>query len=108
MIKKYILSIGLNDKQSLKQEIKTQKAISIIKNTIAGAGFGGCSIYGGIGFYTMDNGAEVIEKTLKVEVLNFNNNNNIHQVIQDIGTALNQESIALQVENVDSDLVYIK
>lgn len=107
MIKKYILNIGLNDKATLKQEIPTTDAIDIIKNAVAGAGFGGFTIYGGIGFYTMDNGPEVVEKSLKVEILDFNNGN-INQVIQAIGTALNQESIALQVEeSVDSDLIYI-
>ena len=59
---KHTFSIGLNDKDTLKQKISLSKAIKIISNCV-----GDCTIkQGSIGIYTMGNGRKAIEKSLIV------------------------------------------
>lgn len=71
MIKRHIFYIGLNDKKTYRQEVPTIQAYKIIKGVI-----GDCTITEGKGIYTHANGTQVLETTLIVEVLDFNNNFN--------------------------------
>lgn len=83
MFTKFNLYIGLNDKDSKVQEISTIDAYKII-----GAICGDCTITEGKGLYTHQDG------TL-----------DIVPVINSIKAALNQESVAVIREQVDSRLL---
>lgn len=99
MITKYTLMIGLNDKNSYRQEISTVDAYKIIQNLV-----GDCTIQEGRGVYTHANGVQVLETTLIVSVLDFAGNWDVATVCATLKTALNQESIACVCEKIDSKL----
>lgn len=94
---KHTLFIGLNDKDSLKQEIQTDKACDIIHDVV-----GDCSIQEGMtGFYTMDNGITVKEKSLQVAIFG-QSKKKVVLYCKQLKQLLNQESIILQTEQVNS------
>lgn len=64
---KYTLYIGLNDKDTKRQEVQTLEAFKVSAN-IFKALTGGATISEAQGIYTHDNGDIVIEKTLRCEV----------------------------------------
>lgn len=100
MIKRHIFYIGLNDKNSYRQEVPTIQAYKIIKGVI-----GDCTITDGKGIYTHANGTQVLETTLIVEVLDFNNNFNYTTVAGTLKTLLNQESIVVIHDSINSELI---
>lgn len=91
MFTKYTLYIGLNDKDSKVQEISTF--------------VGDCTIQEARGLYTHQDGTQVLETTLVVQVIDFSGALEIAPVVETIKTALNQESIAVIREQVDSRLM---
>ena len=93
--KKYILNIGLNDKDTKTQIIKTSEATKIIQNTLFNNGVEGYTIYNGYGLYKHDSGAITKEKTIIIELL-YIDNKTIDLIIKDLKNALNQESILKQ------------
>ena len=86
---KYTLYVGLNDKDSKVQEIPTDQAQDII-NTICGDN----TTQVVKGHYTHDDGTQVNEITLKVELL-FKKDEQVLNMIKKIKKQLNQESVAL-------------
>ena len=100
MLTKYTLYIGLNDKDSKVQEISTLDAYKMI-----GALVGDCTIQEARGLYTHQNGAQVLETTLIVQIIDFAGNTDVAPVVETIKTALNQESVAVIREQVDSRLI---
>ena len=98
-LKKHTLYVGLNDKDTKTQLVSNPKAMDIV-NKICGD----CSIQEITGYYTHENGEKVKENTLKVELL-FKEDNQVLAYCQDLKRLLNQESIALNVENINSRLV---
>ena len=100
MFTKYTLYIGLNDKDSKVQEISTLDAYKMI-----GALVGDCTIQEARGLYTHQDGTTVLETTLVVQVIDFSGNMDIAPVVETIKTALNQESVAVIREQVDSRLM---
>lgn len=97
---KYTLYIGLNDKDTKTQRIDTVEASKIVQNVLTDT-TGGGTIYSATGVYRHDNGAVVIENTLRVELVAVAMEA-VHGAIDIIKAALNQESIILQTENVQS------
>lgn len=103
MIEKTTLFIGLNDKDSKQQhfsELEASKIVSkiLLKNELD------CTISEAMGVYTHDDNSIVIEKSLRVELL-FCNKAKILPVIPELKAILNQESIAVQFEKIDSELL---
>lgn len=103
---KYTMYIGLNDQHSRKQEIPTVKAVEII----AGIFYrmtDGATISQGRGIYTHDDGQKVSEETIRAEILDFSGDGAaaVMDAAQEIKRALNQESIALQTEEIISELI---
>lgn len=96
---KHVLYVGLTDKNTKTQLISNPMAMDIVNNVC-----GDCSIQEITGYYTHDNGEKVKENTLKVELL-FKEDNQVLTYCQDLKKLLNQESIALNVETVNSRLV---
>lgn len=101
-IKKFTLYVGLNDKDTKKQEIADEAALMLIKGEVARR-FGGGTIYKASGIYTHDSGEVVDENTYRIELL-FAADNDVKDFVTMLKTALNQESIAVQVELINSEL----
>ena len=97
---KYTLYIGLNDKDTKTQRIDTVEASKIVQNVLTDT-TGGGTIYSATGVYRHDNGAIVIENTLRVELVAVAMEA-VRGAIDIIKAALNQESIILQTENIQS------
>lgn len=99
-MKKVNLYIGLNDKNTKKQEINTVEAYKIVQNMVVKL-FGGGTIYEVYGFYTHENGDIVEEKSLKLELVE-PDNSKIIEFCTFAKMALNQESILKTEEIVSS------
>lgn len=104
-MKCYTLYLGLNDKDTKTQKIDTIEAYKICENMCADF-FGGATIFSAKGIYKHDDNTIVIENTLRIEILEFDTS--IYERVRDfVGTlksVFNQESIAVQVETVNSEL----
>lgn len=100
MIKKYNLFLGLNDKKTKTQLISTLEAYKILMNMLNGA-----TITEATGFYKHNDGTVIIEKSLKIEILDFDNKFNVVQNCETLKSLFNQESIAVQTEVIDSQLI---
>ena len=106
-MKKYILSVGLNDKDTKVQKVATLEAYKVIENAALKVGIEGFTIYEAKGFYTHENGKRVIEKTLRIEIYDFADNqfDNIRELVGVVKAVLNQESVAVEVLEVNSSLM---
>lgn len=106
MIRKFTFYIGLNDKDSKKQEVTTAAALEILEE-LCFTHFDGATLTACRGLYKHENGAKVRENSFKVEVLFFDDNaeTTAAAFVADVKQALNQETIALHRELVDSELV---
>ena len=102
-MKKTTLYIGLNDKDTKYQIIDTISAYKIITNIITEYADGG-TIYAADGIYKHDDGTVVIEKTLRVELIDAPETA-VKSIIQAAKVSLNQESILIQQEIVNSYFV---
>ena len=102
-MEKFILYLGLNDKDTKKQEINTIEAYKIVNNVVNNY-CDGATIYECQGIYKHDNGTIVFEKTLKIELM-FVDKLTVVSIVKDLKKALNQESIVLQKEIVESELI---
>ena len=97
--KKYILNVGLNDKDTKLQKIDSIEAYKIVENTLLNNGLDGYTIYQGKGLYKHDNGTITQENTLIIEVI-FTTDDIINKVIAILKQVLNQESILKQVQEI--------
>ena len=104
-MKKFTLYVGLNDKDTKLQKVSTVEAHKLINNLLM-RHFDGATIFEAVGIYKHDNGEFVTENTLRIEILEFDNPiiDDVRKVVAIIKDLLNQESVAVQIENVQSDL----
>lgn len=102
-ISKFTLYLGLNDKDTKTQLIDTVEAYKIVTNLIA-SNFEGGTIYAADGIYKHESGSIVIEKTLRIELL-FAERGKVLEFIQTLKAVFNQESVALQYEEINSELI---
>lgn len=103
-MRKITLYIGLFDKESKMQEVKTLDAYKIVANLLNLD----CTITEGRGVYTHEDGTIVFEPSLVVEILDFDNSITRESLVAKVATikrALNQESVAVQESEVKSELV---
>jgi hypothetical protein len=103
MIKQHILILGLNDKDTKKQEISTIDAYKIATNILTKY-FDGATITEAQGFYKHEDGTLTFETSLKIELL-FADDEQVLKVIEQLKTAFNQESIALITNDINSKLI---
>jgi len=96
---RHTLIVGLNDKDSKKQVIKKAQAKKIIMNIV-----GDCTLSDAVGHYTHADGTQVSEKAVKVEML-FKADNEVVSYAQAIKKELNQESVALVKDYINSTLI---
>lgn len=102
-MKKHTLYLGLNDKDTKTQLINTLEAYKIVSNILA-ADFGGGTIFEAQGIYKHDDGTIVFEKTLRIEIL-FAETPQIKTLVNTLKKVFNQESVAVQEENITSELM---
>ena len=104
-INKFTLYVGLNDKDTRKQEIKTTNAKNLISKIFAENEIEGATFLGAEGIYTYkeDNKTET-ENSFKIEVL-FATDNQIKKAVEKIKIKLNQESVAVVKEKIASSLM---
>lgn len=98
-MKKHLFYIGLNDKDTKKQELSREQFLSIIHDTV-----GDCTISDAIGYYTHDNGELVKEDSLRVEML-FKRDSDIPKFADILKRELNQESIGYEFTESNSVLL---
>lgn len=103
-IKKYVLFVGLNDKDTKTQKIPTLAARDIIQNIILTAGLDGATISEALGIYKHDDGQIIQEASIRIEVL-FASEKQILSICKQIKTVLNQESIAVESQTITSRLI---
>ena len=97
---KYVMLIGMADKDMKKQTIPTEQFKDTI-NRICGD----CSIFEGItGYYSHEDGTKVKEDTLRVELL-FKDDAEVRLMAKQLKSELNQESIVLEKLVTNSMLV---
>ena len=103
-MKKITLYIGLNDKDSKQQETRTLDAYKMVSNIIGV----GSTITEGRGIYKHEDGTVVSEVSLIVELLDFDNTLSkgwVRDKVEQIKLMLNQESVAVQQQRVESELI---
>lgn len=101
-MKKYTLYCGLNDKDSRKQEISTPEAAQVVRSACLHHAEG-ATIYEADGVYRHEDGQQVSERTLRVELLMVEEGA-VRRIVDFLKAALNQESIAVQTQDVASVL----
>ena len=99
---KTTLYIGLNDKDTKKQEVNTTEAIKLLTNMLAD--IGGATIYEATGIYTHENGDIIIENTLRVELIGIEENIILNK-IKVLKLLFNQESIIKQTEEINTSIL---
>lgn len=104
-MKKYILTLGLNDKDTCKPAFSTGKAAEIVCNLLLQRGFQGASLTSGRGFYQMEKTKEtVFEDFIKIEFM-FVDPQKVIDFANVLKAVFNQESIAFETVNTDSILL---
>lgn len=104
-ILKTTLYVGLNDKDSRKQEITQAQAKRIISRILASNNIEGATFLKAEGLYTYltDNKMEQ-ENTFKIEIL-FAKSKQIEKAVAQIKEFLNQETVAVTSEKIKSELI---
>lgn len=108
-IEKITLYMGLNDKDTKVQKFTKIESFKLIQNILRIKGID-ATISESTGLYHHDDGTLVIEESLRIEILFFEskkeNKTRILDLIQTLKVAFNQESVAMQVEKINSQLVW--
>ena len=107
-IEKITLYMGLNDKDSKVQKFTKIESYKLLESILKVKGID-ATISEATGLYTHDDGTLVIEESLRIEILFFENkkenNERVMDLISTLKKAFNQEAIAMQKENINSQLV---
>lgn len=107
---KATIFVGLNDKKTKLQEISTLDAAKFIQREIVKE-FEGGTISEATGIYRHQDGTGfVVENTLKIEILFFGSSKEEARraavpFINRVKDFLNQETVALQLEEIESELI---
>lgn len=104
MIIKYNIYIGLNDKDSKKQEISTRRAKEQVIKILNNNNITGLTMYEVMGVFKHESEEIVFEKSLKIELLEVKEQE-ILKSIQELKTALNQESILIEKEKKEINFI---
>lgn len=100
---KYTIYMGLFDKDSKRQEYDTITAYKMVQQRATQL-FDGATISEAKGIYKHDNGEVVVEPTIRIELL-FTDLDTVKKFCNELKGMFNQESIVLQVEEVNSMLI---
>lgn len=103
MTSKFILSIGLFDKDTKKQEHDTAEAQALVNNYVA-SHFDGATVYSADGVYKHADGTTVREPSIRVELC-YTERKKVIDFAQWAKKILNQESIMLEEVKEDIDFI---
>lgn len=101
-ITRYTVSIGLNDKDSKKQEVTTEEAKNIINNSLKASGCD-ATLTEVNGVYTHQNGERVTERSYNAEIL-FCSKKQVFSFADMVKKALNQETVIIKKDKIKSVL----
>lgn len=101
-MKKFVMCIGLLDKDTKVQEINTLDAFKVASNIFAQA-TGGATITEGRGVYTHQDGTIIIETTLVCTIYGAEMGE-VKRAADALKIALNQESVA--IEEMESNSIF--
>ena len=104
MIIKYNIYIGLNDKDSKKQEVSTRRAKQETIKILNHNNITGLTMYEVMGVFKHEDGATTFEKSLKVELMEVKKED-VLKSIEEWKRGLNQESILLEEEEKKIDFI---
>ena len=90
----YRVAVGLNDQQSKKQEIETEKAFDIISEYCANH-FGGATVTMSKGIYKHEDGMTVVRENTIVIDLVYVSESEIETMVNEFKTIFNQESVMI-------------
>lgn len=96
---RHTLIVGLNDKDTKKQVCTSNHAKRVIMGIV-----GDCTLTDAVGHYTHEDGSTVKENSIKVEML-FKADNQVIDYAKQIKEKLNQESVALVKDYIESTLI---
>jgi uncharacterized lipoprotein YmbA len=99
---KFTLYLGLNDKDTKTQLVSTLEAYKVINNVLLQY-VDGATIFEARGIYKHDDGTFTTENTFRIELL-FVETETVKEIVKVLKAMLNQESIAVQHEIVESEL----
>lgn len=100
---KYTIYMGLFDKDSKRQEFDTITAYKMVQQRATQL-FDGATISEAKGIYKHDNGEVVVEPTIRIELM-FADLETVKTFCDNLKGMFNQESVVLQVEEVNSMLI---
>lgn len=100
-MEKINLYVGLNDKDTKKQEVTTQKAIDMVCNALLKQGITDLTLQQGMGIYTHEDGTRTVETSLIITLL-FIEKVQVLNAVSDIKTLLNQEAVVIEEVQVKS------
>lgn len=101
---KYNIYIGLNDKDSKKQEVSTRRAKEEVIKILNANNITGLTLYEVTGVFKHEDGTLTFEKSLKVELLEVEEEE-VLKSIKELKNALNQESILLEKEKKEVNFI---
>ena len=96
---KTIFYVGLNDKDSLRQEIDSVTAFKMIQKLVLNY-TGGATLSVARGIYTMKSGDPVVEEMIRVECDDFAPAC-VGALVGDIKKTLNQESVLVEYQKIE-------
>ncbi len=103
--KKIMLAVGLFDRDTKKQEIKTEEAMTIVNNILLQY-TEGATVYIGSGIYRHIDDTIIIEPNIII-ILYDVNNEAVNKIIQEAGQQLNQETIMEERSEVQLDFIQV-
>lgn len=101
---KYNIYIGLNDKDTKKQEVSARRAKEKTIEILNANNITGLTMYEAMGVFKHEDGTITYEKSLKVELLEVKKED-VLRSIQELKRALNQESILLEEEKKEISFI---
>lgn len=104
LLTKHLLTVGLNDKDTKKQEIATKVAMNIIEECLQ-VHTDGYTISQTLGGYRHQDGSHFVrEKSIKIELL-FIDYSVVETIAKELLVLLNQETIAYERVECNSTLI---
>ena len=101
-VSRITLYVGLNDQKEKVQLIPTETALKLVSNACVKY-VEGATIYQAIGVYKYASGQVVTENTFRIEIIE--PGAGLVDLVEYLKTALNQESIIIQRETINSDFI---
>lgn len=100
---KYILTVGLFDKDTKKQEVDTATAQALVNNEVARR-FDGATVYSADGVYKHNTGETVREPSIRIELC-YTDEDKVKDLAKWLKKALNQESIMFEQVQEEIDFI---